>query len=205
MLHPDGIEVVIKSVAAKTRYQEYEKAENADADNDKVVRYIEAANDERFMIEVRIKPTFLYYSAEGIKISTYIDGGVVNCWNFMSKPSRDLKGIEQILEKVHVSAKVGGQWAKTGFAFGELRFGTYTCSHTIVFKSWLTLLADDNLSADTKSLKRQRSKLGNIRITVQRGYRERRTTPIEWSSRCAATETASPRLLKDSKISHAIK
>lgn len=205
MLHPDGLEVVVKSVTTGNQYHEYERAGDTDADNEKMVRYIEAVSDERFMIEVRIKPTFLYYSAEGISISTRIDGGVVRRKNFMYKRCRDMKEIQQVFEKNHTSAKVGGQWAKIGFAFGELQFGTYTCLHAIVFKGWLTLLADDDLTADTTLLKRQGSRLGNIQITVQRGYYKRRTTPKKLSSECAATEAASPRLLKDSKISHATK
>lgn len=205
MLHPDGLEVVIRSVAAGNQYREYERAGDTDADNEKIVRYIEAVDDQQFMIQVNIKPYFLYFMADGVRITVEIDGGVVRDWEFISKPSVGKRKTDRVFIKAHGCERhVSGLWEKVEFIFAKLQIGTIQAS-TKLGSNANICFPDNHSSADAALMERLEPQIGKIVVTIQRGYCGTRSCATRKQSGRVASGAASSKFINDTKISHATK
>lgn len=92
--------------------------------NNSSERFIEAITDQAYHVEVKLKPSFKLYTADGIKIKLYIDGGTVDGFRYYDRNSVEEKQ-RTGSPFIHSTAsfREGALWHRTKFSFGSLKIG----------------------------------------------------------------------------------
>lgn len=122
MLHPDGIEVYIKSLDRDLPYVEYMKpGDSEEAGSKRVKRYIEVAPGERFSVVVEIKKGFDCRGQPHIQSWLYIDDGAVNTCAITRSDLLKSKNFTETFDQSR--HHVGEKWVMAGFSFAELGLG----------------------------------------------------------------------------------
>lgn len=96
----------------------------ASTDNYLSERFIEAITYQAYHIEVKLKPSFKLYAADGIKINLYVDGGTVNQSQFYDRDSVEKK--QKTGSPIIYSTAIfreGAVWHQVTFSFGSLEIG----------------------------------------------------------------------------------
>lgn len=125
MVTNEDIEVHIVSTSDGHRLVEYDNPKaNASSDKHSSEKFIEAITGLTFRIEVKVKPSFQLYAADGIQIGLRIDGEVVRHstyrrWDQVEKMQRTGKPF------IDSSASFldGLVWRKITYSFGSLKIG----------------------------------------------------------------------------------
>jgi len=125
MLHPDGVEVYIKSLDSQQPFKEYVNPGLKDSSK-KMERFIDVEGGERFSIVVRTTESFNFFQADGLKIGFNIDRRAVSVWQFRDK--LDMK--TKVFEKVQAVQNIDGRLMKAGFSFGHLILGLFILKNT---------------------------------------------------------------------------
>lgn len=96
----------------------------ASTDNYWSERFIEATTYQAYHIEVKLKPSFKLYAADGIRITFYIDGGTIRNSIFYDRNSVEKK--QKTGSPIICSTAIfrgGAVWHQATFSFGSLEIG----------------------------------------------------------------------------------
>jgi hypothetical protein len=128
MLHPDGIEVCIKSLARYEPYVEYVEPHNSESSNSKSVeRYIEIIPGEHFAINVKVTENFDFRGQRGAWVHYLIDGGTSVGNMYRNLKRFKIHPVVEISEGAHM---VEGAQILAGFCFAQWECGkNYSYCH----------------------------------------------------------------------------
>jgi hypothetical protein len=130
MLHPDGIEVYVKSVDKEEAYKEYEKEENNETENQKhMIRYIEAVPGETYEIVLKLHPKFRLYQryelhgGSGLHMQCSIDK-LRQC-RFLDESYLSAMVNRRSYTRSTVHRKIGAEWRTMALSFADLTLGVW--------------------------------------------------------------------------------
>lgn len=150
-----GIEVFVRPYDSDTAYREYRAPRSSPLyTGQKNERYIEAVNDERFEVVVKLEPAFDFKMYTGVKVCTNIDGGGISCHTILANPKRK---VESRIVLRECFSYEGHEWQCVGFCFREAKACMYRYSPSQIdelanFTQWRTAI----LLPKRKSMKHQR-------------------------------------------------
>jgi hypothetical protein len=220
MVQDQGLDVYLAPFGNITnRYQQHSVpagSPNFTGDPNEV--YIEAVDGERFIIVTDLMKWFDMKGATHLCITYDIDqargASGRACYRSLTElearrpVEMRLKG-RQILEST--SRKMDGAWSWCGFVFASLVMGNASC-----FLRWVVTAADyradEELDMATDEIARDVDMHGKIVVTVSRGNLVKRTKQCDsgeaklWKGYDAPdTKILSKQVVKDSRVSHAVK
>lgn len=124
-----GVEVLIKPHDSDTAYREYEAPRSHPLyTGDENERYIEAVNNERFEVFVKLDKSFDFKTYNQARVVLIIDGGSLTVQRILAKSKRTAETIMSINGSLACHA---GKWECVGFCFRELKMRTYSKSNPI--------------------------------------------------------------------------
>ncbi|QDS76762.1 hypothetical protein FKW77_001748 [Venturia effusa] len=184
MLHPDGLEVYIKSLDRDEPYVEYTKPDNSEvADSKSKERYIEVVPGERFSVVIKIKKDFDCHDQPWIRSGVFIDNGTVNT---ESNRRTDFAKISDLTLEISNSYQcIEGKWFVAGSSFAELTL-------------------DEDLVHEDSTLSSLEETLGRIRVVIALGRVVNLPKPVP-CSRHEPTSSTSKQLYMDSGITSGMK
>ncbi|RMZ27123.1 hypothetical protein D0859_08809, partial [Hortaea werneckii] len=113
-----GIEVYTRPCGGDTGYREYRAPRSSPLyTGEKNERFIEAVNDERFEVVVKLDPAFDFKKYTQVRAYLDIDGGTIGCFDTLVKPEQRAE-ISTLLAS-SMSCE-DGEWECVGFSFQEL-------------------------------------------------------------------------------------
>ncbi|GAB1737987.1 hypothetical protein NU219Hw_g2499t1 [Hortaea werneckii] len=114
-----GIEVFVRPYDSDTGYREYRAPRSSPLyTGRKNERYIEAVNDERFEVVVKLDSTFEFRKYTEAMASLKLDGGSISCFDTLAKPKQRAK-VCTLLD--NSATCEDGKWECVGFYFRELK------------------------------------------------------------------------------------
>ncbi|KAI6909294.1 hypothetical protein KC318_g3921 [Hortaea werneckii] len=145
------VEVLVRPHDSDTAYREYRAPRPSISPGRENERYIEAVNDERFEVVVRLCPDFDFKEYNTAKVSLSIDGGCISSSGNFAKPKQRVC-VSKVCKEIATCED--GKWRCVGFSFRELQ---------AVEAAHLTIKEEE-----FEALNR-----GRIEVTVQLGRRKR--------------------------------
>ncbi|KAF2083866.1 hypothetical protein K490DRAFT_60090 [Saccharata proteae CBS 121410] len=146
----DGIEVFLKRVGRGTTFREYNRpGYERKFQSTSMHTFIEATDDERFTVHIRLNPDFNYFTAGGVQVRLYLDDHDEPDVTFHEKIEIPRNGKMYVIKDF--MSKVRDQWMNGELAFGKVR-------------------ADSD--EDMMVIRKLSRNLGTIRVSVQRGFEE---------------------------------
>ncbi|KAI6861247.1 hypothetical protein KC338_g6677 [Hortaea werneckii] len=145
------VEALVRPYDSDTAYREYQAPRSSLCPGRENERYIEAVNEERFEVVVRLCPGFDFKEYNMAKVSLSIDGGCISSSGDFAKPKQ-----RDCVSKVckEIATCEDGKWRCVGFSFRELQ-----------------ALEGAPLTAKEEGL--EALNRGRIEVTVQLGRRKR--------------------------------
>ncbi|OCL13932.1 hypothetical protein AOQ84DRAFT_371753 [Glonium stellatum] len=188
MIHPDGIEVFLKSVARDDAYHEYQlPTPGASSKNEFSECYIEAVEGEEFAVVIKLHPHFKSYHAHSLNVGVHIDnwgriGALheISSWNDNGTESKVVEVMSETL------CRIGDTWAKVKLAFGKLDI-------------------DDESFLDNETLENEAERVGTIAVDICRVRREKESTPATPLLLRSVEGVAAKQLVKGRGITHSAK
>ncbi|KAK5122858.1 hypothetical protein LTR85_003773 [Meristemomyces frigidus] len=114
-----GVEVRIRPFGSRDPYQEYKaKSTSPLYAGDRNEAFIEAVDNERYVVEVIVHPLFQWKKARHLSIRYKFDGGIISRWVTLEKPKDAERLIDRALTFIDY---VGGVHRECGFTFGPVR------------------------------------------------------------------------------------
>ncbi|KAI7320046.1 hypothetical protein KC315_g9561 [Hortaea werneckii] len=174
-----GIEVYIRPYCGDTGYREYRAPRSSPLyTGQKNERYIEAANNERFEVFVKLDQSFDFKKCTQARASLDIDGGSIGCYDILAKSRR-----KALLDNSCTCDD--GKWECVGFHFQELR-----------------PLEDDHLTVEQEEA--EALKRGRIEVTLQLGRNKLVAGKYNPGHNYAFPEETSKKVAVDKRRSHGV-
>ncbi|RMY39208.1 hypothetical protein D0865_12885 [Hortaea werneckii] len=178
-----GIEVFVRPYDSDTAYREYRAPRSSPLyTGQKNERYIEAVNDERFEVVVKLEPAFDFKMYTGVKVCTNIDGGGISCHTILANPKRK---VESRIVLRECFSYEGHEWQCVGFCFREAK-----------------ALEDGHLTSEEEE--HETSKRGRIEVGVQLGRWEWINSKLNSRHNHALPEGTSKKVAVDKGRSHTV-
>ncbi|KAI7490553.1 hypothetical protein KC357_g1932 [Hortaea werneckii] len=174
-----GIEVYIRPYCGDTGYREYRAPRSSPLYTGQTnERYIEAVNNERFAVFVKLDQSFDFKKCTQARASLDIDGGGIGCYDILAKSRR-----KALLDNSCTCDD--GKWECVGFHFQELR-----------------LLEDDHLTVEQEEA--EALKRGRIEVTLQLGRNKLVAGKYNPGHNYAFPEETSKKVAVDKGRSHGV-
>jgi hypothetical protein len=173
--------------------------------------YIEAVDNERFVVIVDLLPDFDFMGAKNLRFLCELDdsqgttgcAGLGDLEDFESRVPEDsgLMGRHLFTE---MTRKVDGKWSDCAITFGRLETGNDT-----LLDQWPATSAnhpaDEEMRLTNAEIAYAVETLGRVVVTVFRGNRKNSRSALWKGHNTPDIETSSTKIVRDNGVSHAIK